>query len=96
MTSHVRSSDRGAEWLREAVMRYVVFLLVIAGADSLGLASDPQNPQSKTSSEERDRYCFQVADAQSDLPVPGAEVCLVYLQKKGTNEVRKEIEIKRD
>ena len=93
MTSHVSSSDKGAERLSKAMMRCTVLLCLIAGPILSGLASDPQ---SKRSSEERDRYRFQVADADSDLPVPGAEVCLTYLHKKGTTEVRKGIEVKAD
>jgi len=75
------------------MMRCTVLLCLIAGPILSGLALDPQ---SKRPSEERDIYRFQVADADSDLPVPGAEVCLTYLQKKGTTEARKEIEVKAD
>jgi hypothetical protein len=39
---------------------------------------------------------LQVTDGESDLPVPGADICVSYMQKKGTNEVRKEIEVKTD
>jgi len=52
--------------------------------------------QSKPSARTTERFRLQVVDFENDLPVPRAEVYLSYLQKNGTNEVRKEIEVKTD
>jgi len=52
--------------------------------------------RSKPSAGTTERFRFQVIDSENDFPVPGAEVSLSYLQKKGTNELRKETEVKTD
>lgn len=76
-------------------MQSLALLCVLAWPVSWGLAA--QFPlQNKPASEARDRFRFRLTDSENDLPVQGADVSLAYLQEKGTNEVRKEIEVKTD
>lgn len=95
MTIQVRSSAGAAERRRIAVVCAAVCLCTF-------VCSFPENwvtrafAQSKPPAGTTERFRFQVIDSENDLPVPGAEVSLAYLQKKGTNEVRKEIEVKTD
>jgi hypothetical protein len=76
-------------------MRGIVFLCLLAGPISKDLTARCP-PQDKPTSEARDGYHFQVTDAESDVPVPEAQVSLAYWQKKVAREVRKEIEVKTD
>lgn len=52
--------------------------------------------QARSSRGARDRFCFRVTDSGDDRPIPEAVVSLVYWQKKGSAEEKKEIEIKTD
>jgi hypothetical protein len=95
MTSHVKSSAAVTERGKRAVTQSLAVLCVLAWPVSWGPAA--QFPlQNKPSSEARERIRFQATDFENDLPVPGAEVSLAYLQEKGTHEVRKEIVVKTD
>ena len=95
MTIQVSSLARSAERRSAAAVRTVVCVC-------LAVCVLPQNPvvrgypQTKPPVETRQRFRFEVTDAASDVPVPEAEVSLIYFQKKGATEVRKEIEVKTD
>jgi len=52
--------------------------------------------QARSLREARDRFCFQVTDSGDDRPIQEAVVSLVYWQKKGAAEEKKEIEMKTD
>jgi Carboxypeptidase regulatory-like domain len=95
MTIQVRSSGGAAERRRIAVVCAAVWLCTfVCFFSEVSVAR--AFAQSKPSEGTTERFRFQVIDSGNDLPVPGAEVSLAYLQKKGTNEVRKEIEVKTD
>jgi hypothetical protein len=51
-------------------------------------------PQAKLKTSERLR--FQVTDSESNVPIPGAVVSLVYWKKNSTTQEKKEIEGKTD
>jgi hypothetical protein len=93
MTIQVRSSGGAAERRRIAVVLAVVCPCILACS-----FSEKQMArvcaQSKPSPGTTERFRFQVTDSGNDLPVPGAEVSLAYLQRKGASEVKKEIEVK--
>ena len=72
-------------------MRSFVLFCVLTGSISFPLPS--QTPSKATpSSGGSEHYRFQVVDGETDIPVPGAQVSLRYLQTNGTTETRKEIE----
>jgi len=95
MTIQVRSTGTPSERRRKAGKLLLVILCILICPYSW-ISAAQSSSQGKPSSNARGGYRFQVADADSDLPVPGAEVCLSYIQKTGTTEVRKEIEVKAD
>ena len=90
MTIQVRSSARGAERRRRAVVFVLVFVLLFP------LPESSAHPQSKQARESGGQFRFQVTDSENDLPVPGAAVCLVYWQKKESGQEKTEIEFKTD
>ena len=75
-----------------AIVQTILFACVLLGPLHWDFLSG--HPQNKLKTIERLR--FQVTDFQSDVPIPGAAVSLVYWQKNGTTQDRKEIEGKTD
>jgi hypothetical protein len=95
MTIQVRSSGGAAEWRRIAVVCAVCclcFLVFSFFEKSVARASARSKPSAGTT----ERFRFEVIDSENDLPVPGAEVSVAYLQKKGAKEARKDIEVETD
>jgi hypothetical protein len=90
LTIQVRSSARGAERRRRAV----VFVFVCVCVPLWPLPESSAHPQSKAARESRGQFRFQVTDSENDLPVPGAAVCQVYWQKRESGQEKMEIEFK--
>jgi Carboxypeptidase regulatory-like domain len=95
MTIQVRSTGTASERRRKAGKLLLVILCILICPYSW-ISAAQSSSQGKPSSNARGEYRFQVTDGESDLPVPGADICVSSMQKKGTNEVRKEIEVKTD
>jgi hypothetical protein len=75
-----------------AIVQTILFVCVLLGPlqwDSLS-----GHPQIKLKTIERLR--FRVTDSESNVPIPGAAVSLVYWQKNATTQEKKEVESKTD
>jgi hypothetical protein len=92
MIIQVESSASGTGRRSKAVPR--AFALVCVLLYPILMASAHQ--QARSSRGARDRFCFQVTDSGDDRPIPEAVVSLVYWQKKGPAQEKKEMEIKTD
>jgi hypothetical protein len=75
-----------------AVVQTILFVCVLLGPLQWDFLSG--YPQTKLKAIERLR--FQVTDSESNVPIPGAVVSLVYWKKKTTTQEKKEIEGKTD
>ena len=75
-----------------AIVRTIFFVCVLLGPLQWDFLSS--YPQTKLKAIERLR--FQVTDSESNVPIPGAVVSLVYWKKNTTTQEKNEIEGKTD
>jgi hypothetical protein len=71
-----------------AIVQTIVFVCVLLGP----LQWDFLSGHAQTNLKTMERLRFQVTDSESDVPIPGAAVSLVYWQKNATTQDKKEIE----
>lgn len=95
MMIQVRSSAGRAERRRIAVVLTVVSVCVPV-CFLLEKPAVRAYAQTKSSMGTVERFRIQVLESESDFPIRGAAVCVVYWQKKAATEEKKEMEVKTD